>query len=328
MKITKKDKFPKVLISRRVDDKNSIYFGPYPNAGDLYSVLRLIRRIFPYQSVMNHPKRICLYNHLGLCPCPPVFQSLEDERNYRKNIRHIIQFLNGETKKVLGELEKERDEASKKEDFEDAHKIQLKIDMTLRITNPLINPFNYEVNPNLAEDLYEKDLESLLNLLRENGVNVKRLERIECYDISNILGDFATGSMVVFTHGQKDSSSYRRFKIKNPPKIVPNDYEMIKEVLRRRLRNDWPLPDLIVIDGGKGQITSAKQVLDSLGFKIPLVGLAKRNETIITQDLRQIRFSRKNPAFNLIRRVRDEAHRFALNYHRKLRQKSYFLSTT
>ncbi|MEK9178148.1 MAG: GIY-YIG nuclease family protein, partial [Patescibacteria group bacterium] len=129
VRITKKDRFPKVLISRRTDDKNSIYFGPFPNVGDLYSVLRHIRRIFPYQNVLNHPKRICLYNHLGLCPCPPILQSIDAEKRYKRNIRHIIQFLNGEAKKVLKELEKERNQASKTEDFEEAQKIQLQIEM-------------------------------------------------------------------------------------------------------------------------------------------------------------------------------------------------------
>ncbi|MEK9178537.1 MAG: hypothetical protein AAB801_02030, partial [Patescibacteria group bacterium] len=209
-----------------------------------------------------------------------------------------------------------------------AQKIQGQIEMITRITSPNVSPFNYEVNPNLAEDIYRKEIESLRDLLRENGITVKVLNRIECYDISNILGEFATGSMVVFTHGQKDTGSYRRFKIKNPPKVIPNDYEMLKEVLRRRLKNDWPLPDLLVIDGGKGQVSSAKQALEKSGHKIPIVGLAKREETIITEDGKLIKFSRKEPAFNLIRRIRDEAHRFALSYHRKLRQKSYFLSTT
>ena len=144
--------------------------------------------------------------------------------------------------------------------------------------------------------------------------------------LAYISGKFATGSMVVFTRGQRDSSSYRRFRIKNPPIVIPNDFEMIKEVLRRRFKNDWPHPDLIVVDGGKGQVSSAKKILLEYELKIPLIGLAKRQETIITEDFKEIKFS-KIPAFNLLKKIRDEAHRFAITYHKKLRDKSYFRST-
>ena len=326
VRITKKDRYPKVLVARRSDDKDSIYFGPYPSSKDLYTVLKLIRKIFPYQSVINHPKRVCLYNHLGLCPCPYVFDSQDSYKEYRKNIRHITQFLDGKTKSITLELEKERESFSERENYEEAEKAQRKINAILRITSPAINPFRYEVNPNLIEDIYAKETESLKQILKENGVGIKRLERIECYDISNISGKFATGSMVVFTRGQRDSSSYRRFRIKNPPIVIPNDFEMIKEVLRRRFKNDWPHPDLIVVDGGKGQVSSAKKILLEYELKIPLIGLAKRQETIITEDFKEIKFS-KIPAFNLLKKIRDEAHRFAITYHKKLRDKSYFRST-
>ncbi len=89
-------------MARRPSDKNSIYFGPFPNgATALRTVLKTIRKIFPYQSVPNHTKRICLYYHLRLCPCPPVFDSPEFRKEYRKNIRHIIDFLKGNTRKII-----------------------------------------------------------------------------------------------------------------------------------------------------------------------------------------------------------------------------------
>ena len=106
-------------MARRIEDeKNDLYFGPYPNAGAMRLVLKTIRKIFPYISLKNHPRKICLYYHLGLCPCPPVFDSVELKRDYKKNIKRIVHFLKGNTKKILKDLEKERNILSKREEYE------------------------------------------------------------------------------------------------------------------------------------------------------------------------------------------------------------------
>src|SRR6185437_13439039 len=120
IRVTIKDDYPKVLFARKPDDPQSVYFGPYPDSGSVKMVLKLIRKVFPFQSVLNHPKRICLYHHLGLCPCPPVYDSSEMKKAYRKNIKGIVQILEGQSKKVLKELEKERDTLSKQEKYEEA----------------------------------------------------------------------------------------------------------------------------------------------------------------------------------------------------------------
>ncbi len=375
IRITINDDYPKVLLSRREDDKNSLYFGPYPSSGALKLVLKTMRRIFPFVSTPNHPKRICLYNHLGLCPCPPVNDTPELRKEYKKNIKGIIRMLEGESKKIMTELEKERDKASKTEDFERALIFQKRINAMSLITTPFHKPFEYDVNPNLREDKRQQELDGLMTILNEQGMGLEKLERIECYDMSNIQGTNAVGSMVVFVNGEKESSQYRKFKIKRqwdnrPKKDLPNDFAMMQEVLKRRLKHDdWNMPDLIIVDGGKGQVSSALVALVECGMSIPLVGLAKREETIVVptlggmqggekgsidsdtpmvrtyQELLNLRFagtnSEKNktiivneenfteislpknsPSLFLIQRLRNEAHRFAITYHRKLRSKA------
>lgn len=324
-KITIKDEFPKVLFARSEADKKAIYFGPFPNSSDLKLVLKLIRRIFPYQSVVNHPKKYCLYYHLGLCPCPPMFDNEKQLIEYKRNIHHIVQFFQGKTREILKELEEQRNELSKNEYFEEAKIIQDKIRSIRSITALPHKPFEYEINPNLRSDLRSKEIDELLKILQTNGVSITKLERIECYDISNTGGTHATGSMVVFSFGEKDSSNYRRFKIKKPPKVVPNDFAMMQEVLQRRIRHkQWPLPNLIIVDGGKGQVSSADKVLSEQNIYVPVIGIAKREEILITSDFKQIRLPKNSPALILVRRIRDEAHRFAITYHKKLRSKFIF----
>lgn len=338
IRIPVKDTYPAVLYARRADDSNSLYFGPYPSTQSMRMVLRVLRKIFPFQSVINHPKRICLYYHLGLCPCLPALElhvpsRSANKRNeisqtlhffkmtkaYKRTIKHIIDFLDGKTKKVLKELEKERDNASKQEDFETAQKIQKQIDAIFYVTHPVHKPFEYETNPNLREDLRQQELGQLKNILERNGISVDNLERIECYDISNIQGTNPTASMVVLTNGEIDKSQYRKFKMHTKG---PNDFAMMAEVIERRLKHDeWKKPNLIVVDGGKGQISSAKKVLEELKSTIPLIGLAKREETIITSEFKEILLSKSSKALQVIMRIRDEAHRFAITYHKKLRSK-------
>jgi excinuclease ABC subunit C len=325
IRITIKDKYPKILTARKQNDKNSIYFGPYPNAtGLLRVVLKTIRKIFLFQSVLNHDKRICLYNHLGLCPCPPVFDSEEFEKDYRKNIKHIIDFLQGNTKKVIKDLKKERDGLSKNEEFEKANLIQDKIRAIELITSqPYRMSLNLNINPNLKSDLREKEITDLVNILKINNVASESFKRIECFDISNTSGTNATGSMVTFINGEKDGSWYRKFKIRSID--TPNDFGMMEEVLRRRIRHlEWPMPNLIIVDGGKGQVSTALKVLKDSNLKILIIGLAKKEETIITSDLKEITLPGNSEALKLIMRIRDEAHRFAIIYHKKLRSKSLF----
>lgn len=319
--------FPYITIARRKDEKNATYFGRYTDATSVRVVLKLIRRIFPYQSVKNHAKRKCLYYHLGLCPCITVYPEKLEE--YNRDIRKIKSFLTGKMDGVVRELEKERDKYVKLEAFEKASDVQKKIERILFITSPQYDPFYYEQDPNLYLKRINNEFDSLKTILLKYFPSIKFLKRIECFDISNIQGKNATGSMVVFKNGEMDKSQYRRFKIRT--KNTPDDYRMMIEVLQRRMRKkEWEMPDLIVIDGGKGQVSAALCALDTNRKLIPLIGLAKREEIIIipliddrTKQVSfvEVKLPLSSPGVNLLRRIRDEAHRFALSYHRLLRKK-------
>lgn len=324
IRVTIDHKYPAVLIARNTNDPNSVYFGPYPNSGAMKLVLKTIRHIFPFQSVEHHSQSFCLYHHIGLCPCVSFLKTREDKTAYKKTIRRIITFLKGDVKKVLKDLEKERNVLSREEKFEQAQKLQEKISAISLITYPVHTPFEYENNPNLKNDIRKKELSELQDHLKQVGLTVATLQRIECYDISNTSGTNATGSLVVFTDGEKDSKWYRRFKIK-PETKGPNDFAMMYEIITRRLKHDeWPKPDLIIADGGKGQISMAKKAIEENLLHIPLIGLAKKQEIIITSDFRQIILPKNSAALQLVMRIRDEAHRFAITYHKKLRSKITF----
>ncbi len=153
--------------------------------------------------------------------------------------------------------------------------------------------------------------------------------RIECFDISNIQGTNSVASMVVFEDGKEKKSEYRKFKIKNDGK--PNDFAMMQEALNRRFKNSaetkWRLPNLLVIDGGKGQLGVAVSVLSKYDLKIPVIALAKREEEIFVPGKSEpILLSKSNYALQLLQRLRDEAHRFAITFHKKLRSKTAYKS--
>lgn len=148
--------------------------------------------------------------------------------------------------------------------------------------------------------------------------------RIEAYDISNIGGDYATGSMVVFAGHKPDKSQYRKFKIITVNGI--DDVGMMREMLRRRFQNDWPLPDIIFVDGGKGHLNMAENVVSEFGHDIPVVGVAKGS----TRKKVDMYYNKEAQIFQniisdekLVERIRNEAHRFAIGYHKKLRRKNW-----
>jgi len=320
IRITIKDKYPKVLTARKIENNIDLYFGPFPNSSALRLVLRITRRIFPYVSVNNHPKKVCFYNHIQLCPCPEIL----NDKSYKKNIKHLVKFLNGKTKTVIKDLEKERNDESRKEHYEQAKKIQKQINAINYITNPIIKPFEYELNPNLKEDLRNEEIKNIINILSLYNIKLKKLERIECFDISNFSGKNSVGSMVVFENGESKKSLYRRFKILNTIG-KPSDYRAIFEVIKRRFKHqEWNYPDLIIVDGGKPQVSAASLALSKYNINIPIIGLAKKNEEIITENFTIIKINKSSKALHLIMRIRDEAHRFAIAYHKKLRSKNSF----
>lgn len=314
------EEFPAVITGRKQDlVKASDYFGPFPSANAARQTLKTLRLVIPFR-INCRPKslRACLGYHLGLCP--GVCAGTITAKEYRNNLRRIKKFLNGETKNLVGEMEKEVKSYAKTLNFEKAAEIQKQINAIKNITTKIESVEKYLTGPRLLENRYENQLLELKEVLRLE----KLPERIECYDISNISGTEATGSMVVLEGGQTAKNDYRRFKIKKVKSS--NDPAMMREVLTRRFKNSWKKPDLIIVDGGKTQLSAALEVLAKQKLKIPVFGLAKKLEEIHRPGDRQtIRFGKYSGALQLLQRIRDEAHRFAITYHRYLRSKNFLV---
>ncbi len=317
IKIDKRAQVPIVeAVRKQMPHRGVFLIGPFPSGRTVRSVLRNIRHAFPY-CTHRRPQKSCLYAHLGLCPDP--WHSSESLADYRKTIDKIVLLLSGKSSVLSRSLSKEMEEASKREDYEQASVLKKQIEDIAYITQSFHQPEDYLAQPGLVEEKTREQLKELKDILGLRDIPI----RIECYDISNFQGREATGSMVVFTGGAPDKSQYRRFKIKRSTKSGgPDDFAMMREVIGRRLHNDWPRPDLMIIDGGKGQLSSAMSVVLEIDPTLVVVSLAKRIEEIFVPGHSQsIVLPMNSPALTLVRALRDEAHRFAITYHRKLRSK-------
>ncbi len=295
-------------------------FGPYTSGRSLKIALELIRRIIPW-STCEPPEvtgrmRGCFNSQIG--KCPGVCRGKISRTQYRQYIRQLILFFEGKKLRLERELEREMKRAAKELRFEDAALYRRRLGALQHIQDIAL----------LSSEDHE------LPFSREPSEGTINLEgRIEAYDISNISGAFATGSMVVFEEGKPAKDKYRKFKIKTVS--GPNDVAMMEEMIRRRLRRSvsspksWPLPEVMVIDGGLPQVNRVQEVLDELGVKVPIVGIAKGFDR--KQD--RLVFDRSNEELarvavrgkELFQKARDEAHRFAVKYHRTLRSKKLFI---
>lgn len=329
-----KEEFPRVLSARKLITNNQEIiadYGPFPSSTNVKTVLKMIRRIFPY-SDHKLGKRACLYSQIGLCsPCPnEIVHSTKYavlRKEYLSNIRHIKAILDGKIENLKREFTKEMERYSKNESYEKAGELRDKIRKLTYITSPKASIEGYLENPNFSEDLRSGEIENLRSLLT-GFLPVKNLARIECFDVAHLQGASATASMVTFINGTPDKSLYRHFRIIQ--KNRRDDYSSMKELAKRRKKHfgDWGVPDLIIVDGGKGQLSMFLKEYENEG--IPIVGLAKKFETLVipvkimeANSYKEVRLP-KSPALNLIERLRDEAHRFAQSYHHKLISKELF----
>ncbi len=314
---------PVVLAARQTDLKpGDVSFGPYPHARYAKSVLRILRTVLPYRdcskSKFNQHERKntpCLYGHIGLCSAPCTDRVLP--QSYQRDIKKIKDLLSGESNKFVRTLENEMKTSSKNREYEDAARNRDILRKFEYIRQKFSRADDYMQNPYLAEDTRDKSLVELQVCIPSL---ISPPHRIECYDISNVSGTDSVGSMVVALDGEITKREYRKFKIKT--KSSPDDFAMMAEVLYRRLKKDWDSPDLIVLDGGKGQISAVLDVFAKLNIEYPLVGLAKKNETIVCfneGEFYEVSLPRDNEGLKLLQRLRDEAHRFAQAYHHKLR---------
>ena len=293
------------------------YIGPFVDGRALKQTLNSLRKAFPFRSYRTLPKKPCLWYQLGRCPGPCLLnsslaQQIPDlgrkiKKECQDNARNLFKILQGKRVQVLKILKREMKELSKREDYEKAAKIRDRINSLEKVIS------HSQVFGPLEDYLSQANLQKILKLK-------KAVSRIEAYDVSNIQGKEAAGSMVTFIKGAPDKNLYRRFRIKISGK--PNDTAMIGEVLSRRIGHpEWGWPDLILIDGGKPQLSAANSILRG---KIPVIAIAKRkNELFLEKQKKPILLkSLPREIFNLILQLRDEAHRFALSYHKKLRKKT------
>jgi excinuclease ABC subunit C len=313
--ITDED-FPRLLVmrSRNVAHWNTISkglklkaaYGPFPHGGELREALKIIRRIFPYRDdkctpapEQRHPDnpRPCFNAQIGLCP--GVCAGWISKREYRKQIKHLMLFFNGQKDTLIKELEKEMKACAKEEKFEEANKIKRTL-------------YALEHIQDIA--LIKRDAERT-----HDG----SLFRIEAYDIAHISGSSTVGVMVVVEDGELAKSQYRKFRIRGTKgKVSIDDTGNLKEVITRRLGHlEWQLPNLIVIDGGVGQINAAKEILTEKEFNIDVVSVVKDNRHKAKNILGEKKFIEKWNKSILL--ANSEAHRFAIGYHRKLRGKGF-----
>lgn len=313
-----KEQFPRVLAVRKlVSNQYSLKntFGPFPNSSMVAKILKNIRKVLPY-SDHKIGKRVCFYNHLGLCnPCPNTISSNEDIKLYRKNIRNIRLILSRKFNKVRNSLEKEMLIKSKEEDFEKAKELRDKLKIFDYITQEKTKETDFILNPNIVEDKINEQLHKLELLLK-----ISPIKRIECFDIAHLQGAYATASMVVFVDGVKSEKDYRHFKINQENK--QSDYDSMREIAQRRIKHidDWGKPDVIIVDGGLGQLNVFNEFYSKLN--IPIFGIAKNPDRLIFVNGNKINLRKYN--ISLLSQIRDEAHRFARRYHHKLISKSLF----
>lgn len=325
------DAIPTLSLTRRRSKPKAIYFGPFPRAWLIKGLLKRIRHVFPYCTCKKGYKKGCLYRQIGLCSSPHPDGSASAKRDYQKMMADFALFLEGNVGSYLKKIQTKMRTASQKVDYERASELKSQMESLNYLAQKLTVPEDYLRDPNLAEDRYQQALRSLAQTLAPHQIIIAPFSRIEAFDVSHLSGQAATGSMVVFRNGKPSPDLYRRFKIRG--KKTKNDLAMISEILSRRFRQRpkadkvfSPHPDLILIDGGAAQLRAAVRTLSHQKLVIPTIAIAKQRETLVVLDLemnkiKRIVLSPRSPARLLLQRIRDEAHRFAIGYQRKLRER-------
>jgi len=323
VKVNLNDPIPRFTLTRLRQDDGSRYFGPFASSGAIRRTLTMVRRRFnlrgcrpltPAEADYKH----CLYGNLKFCTAPCVGNVTPEQ--YRQQVESACEFLNGQAEEMVGQLETEMKQAAAKMDFEKAAQLRDTIADLRRSTanNRTVTRVPYKLPVAIDPD---RDLAELGRVL---GLPAPP-RRIEGFDISNISGTFKVASMVSFLNGRPDRANYRRYKIKSV--AGQDDFASMAETVRRRYRrvqtDQLPPPELILIDGGKGQLNAAVGELEKLGMAaIPILGLAKEFEEIYRPGEKEpLRLSHDTGALKLLQRVRDEAHRFANTYNAQLRLK-------
>lgn len=330
------ENWPRIFLTHQPQNKKE-YIGPFTDGSSLKEVLKILRKIFPYRSCINLPRKSCLWYDLSRCPAPCLIekeksirkklllQTKKRQKEYKNNIKKIKEILEGKRQKVLKDFRKEMRELSKKEEFEKALIIRDKIEALSQVFSHKTIFDNQKIN---------QKIENEGEILKKTLYLPKTLRRIEGYDISNIKSKEMVGAMVVFGLNKNGKYSpnkkeYRLFKIKTIKK--QNDIACFREIISRRFKhNEWKMPNLIYVDGGKAQFNVVNKTMQRTANNkqlriIPIISLAKKTNILYTNIFDSPISIDKlgNIAKMTILRLRDESHRFAISYHKKLRKKSF-----
>lgn len=332
IKITLNEDFPRIFLTRRKIPDGAMYLGPYPKTSAVKNLIRYLWRIgflplrpckwdFSLKKPLNRIKiNSCIYFHTKQCPAPCAGGILRAD--YRNIAERAVLLFEGKFEKLAKKFTRSMKENTKKLHYEQAAKYRDFL-RALEHISEKVQVSRYK----------DEKLDSMLK--KTNALNtlaeILRLKNppmhIEAFDTSHLFAKEPVGAMVCFLEGSKNHSHYRKFKIKTVMQASGgDDYAMIEEIVSRRLKgvklSGGKPPDLILIDGGKGQLTRALAASKKIGLEIPIISLAKKKEEIfIPKRAKSIVLAKSNPALQVLMEIRDEVHRFAITYHRKLRGK-------
>lgn len=320
IRLDPRETLPRFCLTRNRTDRHARYYGPFAHSSQLRTTLTELRRKFGILLQDAKPKRLKndrwqLYADLRaeLFPHPNEVT----QETYQKRLEQACHFLDGKSVEWLGELKSQMQAAADQRNYEVAARLRDRI-TALELTVKRTRKFERNQTHQIASIRSVASLQACLNLSEPP-------DTMECFDISHISGSFCVASMVQFRQGRPERKHYRRYKIQS---FVGNDdFRAMQEVVGRRylrlMKEHKPYPDLVVIDGGLGQVSSALRAFMEHQLPLPnLIGLAKKNETIIFSDGREpLQLEHHHPALRLLQYIRDEAHHFANAFNAELRSK-------
>ncbi len=338
--ITQREDFPRVLVTRNPtgveadggvspEMKGARVFGPFTNSGALHRAVHLLQRVFKFRTChldivdgdeKNRQFRPCLLYNIGQCTAPCAARISKDA--YREDIDRFTRFLSSRRSIMLREMRQEMEQAATDLRFEKAAVLRDQIRAIEKLDERATRRDRWQPE---AEGIYLDPRKGLRSLQKVLGL-AEPIRCVEAIDIAHLQGGETVGSKVCFVDGRPLKNAYRRYRVRSV-EGGNDDYASIREVVSRRYREAGAgnelYPDVILIDGGLGQLHAALEAFQSLGIAPPMViSLAKKEELIYVQQRTEpLRLGRENPALRLCQAIRDEAHRFAQHYHHVLRRK-------
>ncbi len=291
VRINMRDEWPTVTFTRNPADDGAEYYGPFYNGFALKKALRYLRRVFPYLTHERRPGQSRLDEDLGLSP-----RQSDGSESYKTTLRKLISYIKGNRKVLMHELERDMKHAAQAQDFERAAHLRNQLQAMRELQRRVM--FGDREFLDISKDQALADLAEILRL-KEAPV------RIEGYDISHMGGQNVVASMVVFTNGVSDRAAYRKFKVSERNDDTGNMHDVIFRRLGERNMKSWGRPDLLLIDGGKGQLSAAIKARDERGETVPIISVAKREEEIVLHktgsqvDLGYIRELQQRPPFGV-----------------------------